>query len=177
MYKSLETTPVEDWEIIPSISVEVGEYLKEAYPSDQPVIMVDSVATNKVLERLMSRDAKPSIVEINIQKDIISFEQAGERPSTAQAVADPKPWGTRILFGITYQDSSELLTPAEMQGVVCYELQHAADFSSKKIATSNTKYENGEDSRSDSPYVRRARQAEKISNCLPAVIEISPDQN
>lgn len=199
-YHSVATTPVKEWEVVPSVSIEVGEYLKEQYPNEQPVVMINLGAAKIALSRLKPRDAKPEIVEIHIQKEDIEIDAYPYKP---QAIAIRKSWGTRIeidaFHDVGENDTPLMLSNTDLNKIAYHESQHAADFPSDKIVALELEHEqqaeqqaaraasessgdtttqySAEDTYYSSPFERRAYKAERLARRSPRIIEVSPNFN
>lgn len=145
MYKSLESTPVEDWEVIPSISVAVGEYLKAHTSKNdcQPVLFINPEQAQNVLQNIQADDVEPTIVALEIIKTPQKLPQ-GTYPKAAQGTAVKTGWGTRTEVSFLYSAENETekvhLGNEVLQSTAVHELQHAADFASEKILKKDQKY-------------------------------------
>ncbi len=184
MYKSLESTPVEDWEVIPSIDINVGAQLKSMHPNQDFIISINTELMEQALKIVKSKDAKPSIVRFNIQKDIVQIEDEVYGPVTGQACAEKTDYGTNIAMCLFYKDSPDMiLATSEQKKTVIHELQHAADFTSEEQITKEVIYARqvtnlGSEAFNltsiypDRPFEIRAMKAEKRAINYPPIISI-----
>lgn len=189
MYKSLESTPVKDWEVIPSIDIDVGAQLKSMYPDEDFIISINTGLMEQALKILKSKDAKPSIVRFNLQKDIVQIEDQVYGPVTGQAFAEKTDWGTNITMCLFYKDNPAIaLTTSEQKKTVIHELQHAADFASEEQITKEVIYARQVTNLSpeafnltsiypDRPFEIRAMKAEKRARNYPPIITITTVDN
>lgn len=134
-YPSMKSLPPDDTEIVPSIDLEVGEYIKamNPYKDAYPVIEVDTkAAKNKVYVSVSREDTQPSLVHVNIP--------LLPRLPGCSGSATGTSWGTYIEVGFIGGDG-EAQQDYDRDATLVHELTHAADFSSPEAMRESNDYE------------------------------------
>lgn len=141
MYESVISHPPEDWEVIPSIHVGVGERLKEEYPdpANRPVINIDVGAARFALKNIQRSDAAPTVVSFMLQETIGNHPDK-TRPKYIAGTALGTGWGTDIRLATIDPATEKAQTPEKLQEFAVHELKHAADYTSTSMRLANKEY-------------------------------------
>lgn len=137
------------WEVYPSVSLRVGEHLKEMAAfesSNPPFIEVDTRRAEEILEELQARDSKPSgvhmIVDTRLPKSKILSEAFGQWNAVPEGTANRGERGEppTLRVGIVRPGIDLTKPPSLINKIVVHELQHVADYESKSVSRKDKLY-------------------------------------
>lgn len=140
------------WEVYPSVSLRVGEHLKEmtAYESSlTPYIDVDTASAEHILNLLQPRDAKPCginfVIDTVLPKNKVLSEAFGSWHATPEGTANRGEKGEppTIKVGVVRPAIKLTKHPDYLNNVVVHELQHAADYTSRSVTMMDNLYRIG----------------------------------
>jgi hypothetical protein len=149
-----KVSQTEGWEVYPSISIEVGDHLKRIsemmYGADhEAFIDIDTLNCERILSEVEAKDAKPSgvnlIIESLLPENKVLAEAYGNWNARPAGLAK-KGHGSDLhtaSVGIVRSGIDLSIHPYRINTVVVHELQHLADYTSKKEMLKDSSYRLG----------------------------------
>lgn len=140
------------WEVYPSVSLQVGEHLKEmaSYESSlEPFIEVDVAAAEHILKQLQPKDAKPCAVNFAVEsvlpKSQVLSDAFGYWNATPEGTAKRGAGNKLHTLKVGVVRPSIRLTkhPDYINNIVVHELKHVADYTSRSVSIIDNLYRVG----------------------------------